>query len=78
MSRETLVEPDEASLLYLNEFRSYVLAYTDGPRRMGAYLREDAPCAIDSAEPSERCRRGMWQRFTSLAQALSIPLRATD
>lgn len=36
LERESLMANSEALLLYVNEYRSYMLAYTDGPRRVAA------------------------------------------
>ena len=49
-----LMAHSEATLLYLNEYRSYMLAYTDGPRRIkrvlgcstGSSPEEDHACAF--------------------------------
>ncbi len=38
LSDELLMAQPDASLLYMNEYRSYMLAYTDGPRRIAAAL----------------------------------------
>ena len=38
LAAESLTANAAPTLLYLNEYRSYMLAYTDGPRRIAAYL----------------------------------------
>ena len=43
---ELLMANADASLLYMNEYRTYMLAYTDGPRRIAAVLPpESGPAA---------------------------------
>ena len=46
LAREALMAHAEALLLYVNEYRSYMLAYTDGPVRVGVLL--GAPGAVAS------------------------------
>jgi hypothetical protein len=51
LAREALMANAEGLLLYLNEYRSYMLAYTDGPRRLAAELDAKA-----GAKPDARWR----------------------
>ena len=53
----------EAVLLYLNEYRSYMLAYTDGPRRMERYLKQPT---------LEQDLRAPWGRLVQLAESEHI------
>ena len=55
LERETLMQHPEAALLYINEFRTYVLTYTLGADQVKA--------AIESGNPTETER---WQRYMSL------------
>ena len=57
----------EAVLLYLNEYRSYMLAYTDGPRRMRALLGTGS-----SALPEAR-----WQAFLRLSEHMVVQVNTT-
>jgi hypothetical protein len=56
LEAETLMTHTEGTLLYLNQYRSYMLAYTDGPRRIAAFLGPPAP-------PDDAAR---WSRYLSL------------
>lgn len=58
LERETLMSHAETMLLYLNEFRSYMLTYTMGADQMKAY--------IESGNPPKAER---WQRYLRLARA---------
>ena len=55
LERETLMEHGEVLLLYLNEYRSYMLTYTMG--------RDSVRELIESGHPTEEQR---WQRYYSL------------
>ena len=55
LDRETLMQHSETTLLYLNEFRTYMLTYTQGADEVRAY--------IESGNPTERER---WQRYLTL------------
>ena len=59
LASQTLMLHAEAVLLYLNEYRSYMLAYTDGPRRMERFL--DLPAAKSNP-------RTPWDRLVQLAE----------
>ena len=60
LARQTLMLHAEAVLLYLNEYRSYMLAYTDGPRRMEVYLNQPT---------LEQNPRTSWDRLVQLAKS---------
>ncbi len=64
LSRETLMAHAEALLLYVNEYRSYILAYTDGPRRAAALL--------GNGSEEQRWRR-LFQVMTSPVYRLPEP-----
>jgi len=55
LERETLMQHSEAALLYLNEFRSYILTYT-----LGA---DSVQALVEAGNPTEAER---WQRYTAL------------
>ena len=57
LERETLMQHSETTLLYLNEFRTYMLAYTTGADQVRAY--------IESGTPSEAER---WRRYLILVR----------
>ena len=64
LRRETLMQHPEPTLLYLNEFRSYMLTYTLGADRMKAFIE------ANNATPETR-----WTRYKSLmtTPTLSLP-----
>ncbi|SNT28126.1 hypothetical protein SAMN05421770_106293 [Granulicella rosea] len=66
LSDEVLMAQPDASLLYMNEYRSYMLAYTDGPRRIAAAL----PAA--SSTPEEQKAR--WKAYEELMTTLRTKL----
>ena len=68
LARQTLMLHAEAVLLYLNEYRSYMLAYTDGPRRMERFLNEATP-KPDPPTP--------WDRLVQLATTERLRLELT-
>ena len=75
LGREVLMAHAEALLLYVNEYRSYMLAYTDGPERVGVLLGEPgAPAsygrATGAAEESEQQRRAEWARFRLMTEQM--------
>jgi len=55
LERETMMEHGETALLYLNEFRSYVLAYTVGNDRVEAL--------VEAGHPTDAER---WRRYVGL------------
>ncbi len=55
LEHESLMEHGEGMLLYLNEYRSYMLAYTIGRERIGAIIEQGSPA------PQQR-----WQRYREL------------
>jgi hypothetical protein len=55
LERETLMQHSETTLLYLNEFRTYMLTYTQGADQVRAY--------IESGNATERER---WRRYLAL------------
>lgn len=55
LERETLMQHSETTLLYLNEFRTYMLAYTLGADQVRTY--------VESGNPTEAER---WQRYLLL------------
>jgi hypothetical protein len=65
----------DALLLYLNEYRSYMLTYTDGPRRIAAYL-DAAVAAAHANSPAEE-RRIRWQAYQQLMRTLQPNLPET-
>ena len=72
LAREALMAHAEPVLLYENEYRSYMLAYTDGPERVGVWLgapgsEESYGQAINGADVPEAQRRTQWERFALLA-----------
>ena len=64
LERETLMQHGEITLLYLNEFRTYMLAYTVGADAMQA--------SIEAGQPTNAER---WQRYVELMKnpVVSIP-----
>ena len=64
LERETLMQHGEITLLYLNEFRTYMLAYTVGADVMQA--------TIEAGQPTNAVR---WQRYLSLMKnpVVSLP-----
>jgi hypothetical protein len=64
LERETLMEHGETTLLYLNEYRSYMLTYTMGSDRVRDFIEAGAP------SDAER-----WRRYLSLIMnpVVSIP-----
>lgn len=64
LARETLMEHGETELLYLNEYRSYMLSYTLGYDMMQAF--------IEAGHPTDAER---WQRYQSLMSnpVVSLP-----
>jgi hypothetical protein len=62
LGREALMDHPEAQLLYLNEFRSYMLAYTDGPRRIAAIL------------PSRGDAKSRWAAYRAIMTRLQSTL----
>jgi len=55
LERETLMQHGEATLLYLNEFRTYMLCYTVG--------NDSVRSLIESGHPTDTIR---WQRYLNL------------
>lgn len=79
LAREMLMLHSEASLLYLNEYRSYMLAYTDGPRRMQAYLSGTGQGGSRPEAPShEGDRLQQWRRFQGLTRQIQPTLPSTE
>ena len=70
LARETLMAHAEPVLLYENEYRSYMLAYTDGPERVGVWLGAPGSEANygqgDSADVSAAQRQQQWGRYKLL------------
>jgi hypothetical protein len=64
LERETLMPQGEVTLLYLNEFRTYMLCYTLG--------RDSIQTYIEGGSPSDATR---WQRYVALMTnpVLSLP-----
>jgi hypothetical protein len=67
LATQMLMAHADASLLYLNEYRSYMLAYTDGAERVSALVDTRPRAALHhlSVETEER-RRARWQRYEGL------------
>jgi hypothetical protein len=72
LADQMLMAHPEASLLYLNEYRSYMLAYTDGPRRIAAVLDEPH----DAGANDEDVCRARWKRYEDLMRGLRFTLPA--
>jgi hypothetical protein len=66
LERETLMEHGETTLLYLNEYRSYMLSYTQGSDTVQEILDAGHPT---EAERWQRYRRLMTTPVVSLARA---------
>jgi hypothetical protein len=64
LERETLMEHGETTLLYLNEYRTYMLSYTVGSDAVQAY--------VEDGDPSEAVR---WQRYLELMKNPVVSLR---
>jgi hypothetical protein len=64
LERETLMEHGETMLLYLNEYRTYMLSYTVGSDAVQAF--------VEAGNPTEAVR---WQRYLELATnpVVSLP-----
>jgi hypothetical protein len=58
--QEALIAHPEPMLLYLNEYRSYMLAYTDGPRRIQHFVQ---PTGMEN-------RKAQWERYRTLMVGL--------
>jgi len=67
LERETLMQHGEATLLYLNEFRTYMLCYTVG--------NDSVRSLIESGHPTDAVR---WQRYLNLMMnpVVSLPSAA--
>jgi hypothetical protein len=65
LQREVLISRAEPLLLYLNEYRSYMLAYTDGPARFA--LLVGLPDSLANADNPE-ARERTWKRYQDLMQ----------
>jgi hypothetical protein len=72
LASEALMAHSEAVLLYLNEYRSYMLAYTDGPRRIAASL--DAATAEAHPDSVAAQRRVRWTSYERLMRELRFRL----
>ena len=70
LQTEMLMEHGEATLLYLNEYRSYMLAYTDGPRRIAAQLRH----AANTKPSAVQDRDSAWRYYAELTGEILIKL----
>jgi hypothetical protein len=68
LSHELLMAHAEALLLYLNEYRTYMLAYTDGPRRVERFLEQDGKPIQDSGSITQESalRKAYWARYQQL------------
>lgn len=76
LAAEVLMAHAEASLLYLNEYRSYMLAYTDGPQRVRAYLAADvAEQKRRPAAPAVSEEQMKWNAYVKLMKAFVFDLR---
>ena len=68
LAREALMAHAEPLLLYTNEYRSYMLAYTDGPERIAVLL--GTPGAAESygqtAEANAQAKQAEWSRYRQL------------
>ena len=59
----------EVTLLYLNQYRSYMLAYTDGPRRIAALLQQSDDLGVQDRETA-------WKNYAKLTGQVSPDLPA--
>ena len=73
LEAETLMEHSEATLLYLNEYRSYMLAYTDGPRRVAAQIGEPE---ANGTTPAQDRSTTAWKRYKDLTETVAVGLPA--
>ena len=66
----------EPLLLYANEYRTYMLAYTDGPERIGAFLGAPASVATygQAAELTPDQRRQAWAQYRLLTRQMIVHL----
>ena len=72
LAGEALMANSEPVLLYLNEYRSYMLAYTDGPRRLAANLatvEATSPMKTIAADRTER-----WKLYEQFMRTLQFHL----
>ena len=75
LAGEVLMAHAEATLLYLNEYRSYMLAYTDGPRRVEALLAGGGKaCANVPCTPIETAKR--WAAFQQMTREFQVTFPA--
>jgi hypothetical protein len=75
LADQMLMAHADASLLYLNEYRSYMLAYTDGAERVAALVDAQPKSAEDILPiPSEVERRARWKRYEGLMRDLQFTL----
>jgi len=65
LASEVLMAHAESLLMYLNEYRTYMLAYTDGPRRLADHL--DTATAPGSVADQRRAR---WKSYEALTREL--------
>jgi hypothetical protein len=63
LEAEALMTHTEGTLLYLNQYRSYMLAYTDGPRRIAALVEV----------PASRTEAERWASYRRLMGELPTP-----
>jgi len=75
LADQMLMAHPEASLLYLNEYRSYMLAYIDGEERVAALVdaRTEGAAHTLSVETEEQ-RRARWKRYEGLMRDLRFTL----
>jgi hypothetical protein len=68
LAHEVLMDHAEATLLYLNEYRSYVLAYTDGPVRVAEWMVQagDQAPAEPAGTPEGDREPDRWRRYRML------------
>ena len=66
MEHEMLMQHGETALLYLNEFRTYVLTYTLGT--------DDVRAVIEGGDPGESVR---WDRYVNMMMNPVVSLRAS-
>jgi hypothetical protein len=72
LASELLMEHAEASLLYLNEYRTYMLAYTDGPRRISNYVNAGL-AGTDQLDAAGQART-RWERYAQLMEDSRLTL----
>ena len=76
LRNSALMAHAEPLLLYVNEYRSYMLAYTDGPERIGVFLGVPASVATygQAAELTPGQRQQAWAQYRLLTRQMIVIL----